>query len=120
MDQACKDNVLGKVQHRVRVTRSFYLGTYPVTQEEYQRIMENNPSFFCATGGGKDIVEGYDTRRFPVEVVSWNAAAEFCRKLADLPEEKAAGRTYRLPSEAQWEYACLRGEHGAIWLHGSL
>ena len=50
-------------------------------------------------------------RAFPdgVETVSWEDAVEFCRRLSDLPEEKAAGRVYRLSTEAQWEYACRAG-----------
>jgi serine/threonine-protein kinase len=99
-------------QHRVRITRPFYLGTYPVTQEEYWRVMAANPSEFSATGKNKDKVAGQDTRRFPVEHVPWADAAEFCRKLSEMPEEKAAGRWYRLPSEAQWEYACRAGSTG--------
>ena len=99
-------------QHRVRITKPFYLGMYVVTQEEYQRVMGTNPSEFSATGKGKDKVAGQDTKRFPVEKVSWDDAVEFCRKLSDMPEEKAAGRMYRLPSEAQWEYACRAGSTG--------
>ncbi len=83
-----------------------------MTQEEYQRLMGTNPSWFSATGKGKDKVGGRDTKRFPVENVSWDEAVEFCRKLSSLPEERAAGRTYRLPSEAQWEYACRAGSTG--------
>jgi formylglycine-generating enzyme required for sulfatase activity len=71
--------------------------------------MGTTPSHFSATGNGKDRVTGQDTKWFPVENVSWDDALEFCRKLSELPEEKAAGRTYRLPSEAQWEYACRAG-----------
>jgi formylglycine-generating enzyme required for sulfatase activity len=96
-------------QHRVRITKPFYLGVYEVTQEEYQRVMGKNPSEFSATGKGKDEVSGRDTKRFPLENVSWDDAVEFCRKLSERPEEKAAGRTCRLPSEAQWEYACRAG-----------
>jgi serine/threonine-protein kinase len=99
-------------QHRVRITRPFYLGTYLVTQGEYERVMASNPSEFSATGKGKDKVAGQETKRFPVEMVSWDEAVEFCRKLSDLPAEKAAGRTYLLPSEAQWEYACRAGSTG--------
>src|SRR5215510_13104505 len=58
-----------KPQHRVRITRPFYLGAYEVTQEEYQRVMGTNPSFFSPTGPGKDRVAGLDTPRFPAEQV---------------------------------------------------
>jgi formylglycine-generating enzyme required for sulfatase activity len=99
-------------QHRARITKPFYLGMYEVTQEEYQRVTGSNPSEFSATGKSKDKVAGQETKRFPVENVSWGDAAEFCRKLSEMPEEKAAGRTYHLPSEAQWEYACRAGSTG--------
>jgi formylglycine-generating enzyme required for sulfatase activity/serine/threonine protein kinase len=99
-------------QHRVRITKPFYLGTYLVTQGEYQRVMGANPSKFSTTGKSKEKVAGQDTKRFPVENVCWDDAVEFCRKLSEMPEEKAIGRTYRLPSEAQWEYACRSGNTG--------
>jgi serine/threonine-protein kinase len=99
-------------QHRARITKPFYLGAYVVTQGEYQRVMGTNPSEFSATGKQKDKAAGQDTQRLPAECVSWDDAAEFCRKLSDLPGEKAAGRTYLLPSEAQWEYACRAGSTG--------
>jgi serine/threonine protein kinase len=99
-------------QHRVRITKPFYLGRYVVTQGEYEKVMGNNPSEFSATGKQKDKVGGQDTKRFLVEGVSWDEAVEFCRKLSERPEEKAAGRRYRLPSEAQWEYACRAGNTG--------
>jgi formylglycine-generating enzyme required for sulfatase activity len=113
-DEIYKDHLLDEEpQHRVRITRSFYLGTYLVTQEEYQRGMGTNPSEFSATGKHKDgRVAGQDTKRFPVDNVSWDDAIEFCRKLSELPEERAAGRSYRLPTEAQWEYACRAGSTG--------
>ena len=99
-------------RHDVRITRPFYLGMYLVTQEEYQRVMGTNPSDFSATGYQKDIVAGQDTKRFPVEMVTWQDANEFCARLSEMPEEKSAGRRYRLPSEAQWEYACRAGSTG--------
>jgi formylglycine-generating enzyme required for sulfatase activity len=64
--------------------------------------MGSNPSHFGAA-------TGLDTRRFPVENVSWNDAVEFCRRLSVLPAEKQSGRTYRLPTEAEWEYSCRGG-----------
>jgi formylglycine-generating enzyme required for sulfatase activity/outer membrane protein assembly factor BamB len=103
-----------KPQHRVRSTRPFYLGVYEVTQEEYQRVMGSNPSFFAPTGTGKDKVAGRSTARFPVEQVTWPSAVEFCRRLSQLPAEKQAGRVYRLPTEAEWEYACRAGTRTAF------
>jgi formylglycine-generating enzyme required for sulfatase activity/serine/threonine protein kinase len=112
-DQWCKDRLPAEgPRHHVRITQPFYLGAYHVTQVEYQQVMGTNPSEFSATGKGKDKVAGQDTKRFPVECVSWDDAVEFCRKLSALPEEKAAGRWYRLPGEAQWEYACRAGTTG--------
>ncbi|OCQ93366.1 hypothetical protein BCD67_03620 [Oscillatoriales cyanobacterium USR001] len=75
-------------QHQVTIAQPFYLGKYPVTQEQYQAIMGNNPSSFKGA-------------KRPVENVSWNDAVNFCQKLSE-----KIGKTYRLPSEAQWEYAC--------------
>lgn len=91
----------------VRLTQDFYLGMYEVTQEEFQRVMGENPSWFSPTGGGRDLVRGLDTRRFPVENVSWDEAESFCRKLRDLSRQPRA--FYWLPTEAQWEYACRAG-----------
>ncbi|MGA2622049.1 MAG: SUMF1/EgtB/PvdO family nonheme iron enzyme, partial [Thermoguttaceae bacterium] len=99
-------------RHHVRITQPFYLGVYEVTQGEYERVMGTNPSEFSATGKEKDKVAGQDPKRFPVECVSWDDCVEFCRKLSALPEEKAAGRWYGLPTEAQWEYACRAGSTG--------
>jgi len=82
--------------HQVTLTQPFYLGVYEVTQEQYERVMGENPSKFK---GPKN----------PVEHASWDDAVEFCRKLSALTEEKAAGRVYRLPTEAEWEYACRAG-----------
>jgi formylglycine-generating enzyme required for sulfatase activity len=88
----------------VTITKPFYLGKYPVTQEQYERLTGKNPSYFAATGDGKAKVEGLDTKPFPVEQVSWEDATAFCRKLAERTGHKA-----RLPSEAEWEYACRAG-----------
>ncbi len=87
-----------KPQHRVRITKPFYLGTTEVTQGQYEKVMGSNPSRFKESGPDA-----------PVENVTWIDAHEFCRKLPDLAEEKKAGWRYRLPTEAQWEYACRAG-----------
>jgi len=96
-------------QHRVRLSKPFYLGSYEVTQEEYERVIGHNPSSFTKHRWrtGESAVE--DTRRFPVEMVSWEEATEFCRAMSSMAPERAAQRTYRLPAEAEWEYACRAG-----------
>lgn len=99
-------------QHRVRITKPFWLGRYEVTQAEYSQVMETNPSGFSDKGEWKEKVVGLDPRRFPVENVSWDDAVEFCRKLSALPAERSAGRVYRLPTEAEWEHACRAGTTG--------
>jgi len=87
----------------------FYLGRTAVTQRQYHRLTNKRPSGFKSTGRMKARIEGLDTSDFPVERVTWHDAVEFCTLLGELPEEKAAGRRYRLPTEFEWEYAC-RGE----------
>lgn len=96
-------------QHRVRISRPFYMGAYEVTQDQFFKIMETHPSHFCRTGVGARQVEDLETDDFPVDRVTWEEAVEFCGRLSDLDEETAAGRTYRLPTEAEWEFACRAG-----------
>jgi formylglycine-generating enzyme required for sulfatase activity len=92
--------------HPVTITRPFHLGAFLVTQGQYERVMGRNPSFFTkARGGGPD---------HPVDTVSWNDAAKFCDRLSELPDEEAKGRIYRLPTEAEWEYACRAGTQTAF------
>jgi formylglycine-generating enzyme required for sulfatase activity len=93
--------------HPVTISQPFYYGIYPVTQREYETVMGENPSHFGETNGG-----GPD---HPVEMVSWAQAKEFCWNLSSRPEEAGAGRVYRLPSEAEWEYACRAGTTTPFW-----
>ncbi len=86
--------VFEKPQHRVRITRPFYLGVHEVTQGQYEEVTGETPSGFK---GSDDL---------PVEQVSWNEAIAFCTKLS-ARERLMDG--YRLPSEAEWEYACRAG-----------
>ena len=103
-------------RHRVRITNPFWLGMTPVTQEEYQQVVGRNPSEFSASGDLKLKVAGQVTRRFPVESVSWFDAVGFCDALSELPAEKDAKRHYRLPTEAEWEYACRARDHDEVLL----
>jgi formylglycine-generating enzyme required for sulfatase activity len=96
-----KEHRANEEQHRVEITRPFYMGATLVTQEQYQRVTGINPSEYQqARGGGPD---------YPVEKVSWYDAVAFCKRLSELAEEREAERVYRLPTEAEWEYACRAG-----------
>ena len=79
-----------KPKHEVTI-QPFFMGKYPITQEQYRQVTGNNPSYFKS-----------DNR--PVENVFWNDAVEFCEILS-----QRTGREYRLPYEAEWEYACRAG-----------
>ena len=86
-----EDHSNNKTQHEVTLTKPFYMGKYTVTQEQYQQVMGSNPSNFK----GKDN---------PVEMVSWDDAQEFIKKVS-----AASAQAVRLPTEAEWEYACRAG-----------
>lgn len=96
-------------RHAVRITRPYWLGVFPVTQAQYRAVTGTSPSHFSASGRGAERVAGLDTDDFPVEMVSWEDVAAYCENLAGAPEEAAAGREYRLPTEAEWEHACRAG-----------
>ena len=78
-------------QRRVTISKPFHMGVHEVTQDQYAAVMGKNPSKFSGLMN-------------PVEQVSWEAAVEFCRRLA-----KTTGWAVRLPTEAEWEYACRAG-----------
>jgi len=99
-----------KPQHLVRITEDFLIGQLEVTQEQYERVLGHNPAWFQPQGdGARQVASLPTTRQLPVEMVSWSDAVLFCRVLSEFPEEQAAGRTYRLPTEAEWEFACRAG-----------
>jgi formylglycine-generating enzyme required for sulfatase activity len=102
----------GEAQHEAAITRPFYLGVHTVTQGQFQKVMGKNPSFFHPKNGG--------SLDHPAEQVRWGEARQFCKSLSELPEEKKAGRTYRLPSEAEWEYACRAGTTTAFHVGDAL
>jgi formylglycine-generating enzyme required for sulfatase activity/tetratricopeptide (TPR) repeat protein len=80
-------------RHRVRIGQPFYMGKYEVTQDQWQAVMGENPSYFKDCGGD-----------CPVERVPWEDCQSFCRKLSS-----RVGKEIRLPSESEWEYACRAG-----------
>ena len=84
---------------KVRITQPFYLGVHEVTQQQFKSVMGYNPSFF-----------NYNSPNHPVDSISYDTAIEFCNKLS--AKEK---RTYRLPTEAEWEYACRAGTTTAFY-----
>ena len=115
-----------ETEHDVIITRDFHLSVTLVTQAQFRRVMGFNPSFFSHDGqpagagaypttapaGGSDQVAAFTQKEldeFPVDNVSYDDAKVFCDRLAALPAERAAGRVYRLPTSAEWEYACRGG-----------
>lgn len=78
-------------RHVVHITKSFYVGVYEVTQEQYDKVMSNNPA-------------DNKNPNLPAGNITWNDATEFCRKLSLMTGDK-----YRLPTEAEWEYAARGG-----------
>ena len=112
-------------QHRVRITRAFYLGTYHVTRGQFRQFVKDSGYTTDAEKGKKPGAFGWnpDTKKcefnekyswrnagfeqsdeHPVVNVSWNDSVEYCKWLS-----RKEGKTYRLPTEAEWEYACRAG-----------
>jgi serine/threonine-protein kinase len=119
-----------KPRHRVKITQPFYLGKYKVTQAEYQAVTGTNPSTFGPKGHQRASVAKLDTGRHPVESISWLDAVRFCNELSKrqglqpcytIQDETVTvrrGTGYRLPTEAEWEYACRAGTE-TRWYFGS-
>ncbi|MFM8477617.1 MAG: formylglycine-generating enzyme family protein, partial [Planctomycetaceae bacterium] len=90
-----------ETQHQVTLSKPFYMGRTEVTQGQWKKVMGTEP------WKGKSLVEEGDD--YPAVYISWDDAVAFCKKLSD-----KEGRTYRLPTEAEWEYACRGGTKTAF------
>ena len=111
-------------RHKVLMTRGFYLGIHEVTQKQFEAVMGYNPSYFSRdgkkkpgvtyrddpTGGKSQLGAKDDPDNYPVDNISWVEANEFCEKLSAMKKEEDSSRIYRLPTEAEWEYACRGGD----------
>lgn len=89
-------------QHKVRITKAFWIGVEEVTVEQYSTVLNRE-------------LNKLDDGNHPEDHLSWHDAEAFCRKLSELEPEKLAGRNYRLPTEAEWEYACRAGTNTAYF-----
>jgi formylglycine-generating enzyme required for sulfatase activity/predicted DNA-binding WGR domain protein len=92
-----KDRYDDETQHEVTITKTFYMGKFEVTQEQWEAVMGKNPS-------------AYKGPKLPVNNISWNDCKEFIKKLNGITKNK-----YRLPTEAEWEYACRAGTTTAYY-----
>lgn len=114
-------------RHKVVLTQPFYLGVNEITQGEYTKVMGMYPSHPATQGQGKEQGSGITNADLPVHYVTWNEAAEFCAKLSEQEKFKPFysrvgetimaldGAGYRLPSEAEWEFACRAGTVTKYW-----
>jgi formylglycine-generating enzyme required for sulfatase activity len=98
-----RDDTKGPL-HRVTIAQGFWLGETPVTQGQYEAVSGENPSYFQSAG-----------EHAPVEQVDWHHAQAFCDQLTEQVAELRSGERFRLPSEAEWEYACRAGTTTALY-----
>lgn len=99
-------------RHEVTITKPFYLGVFEVKQAEYVKTMQG-----VSKANNRSAFKGDDN---PVENVEWKFAKLFCERLSSRPSEKQAGRSYRLPTESEWEYACRAGTSTTFHVGDSL
>jgi formylglycine-generating enzyme required for sulfatase activity len=99
-------------QHEVELTRGFWLGETPVTQSLWQAVMARNASLWQTLTGHTSNPSKFQGGDRPVEQVSWDDCQQFLSRANGM----LAGLEIRLPTEAEWEYACRAGTTGATWL----
>jgi formylglycine-generating enzyme required for sulfatase activity len=95
---------------KTEIKEDFEIAVHDVTQGQWEAVMGNNPSYFSRKGIGREHVidiPDEELKLFPVEMVSWDDAQQFIKKLNE--KERGHGYVYRLPTEAEWEYACRGG-----------
>ena len=91
-----------EILHKVKLSKPFLIGKFPITQKQYLTIMRNNPSNFKGDNN-------------PVECVCWEDAKKYCERLNNLFKDKLpVGCNFSLPTEAQWEYACRAGTNTSL------
>ena len=95
-EQAAVAEQVSSQRHPVTLSNAFFMGAMEVTQQQFERV----------TGQQRGTFQGSE---LPVETVTWKEAIDFCQQLRQFAGERAAGRRYRLPTEAEWEYACRAG-----------
>lgn len=109
--------------HEVRITSGFLMGIWEVTRGQYRSVMGSDAVESLPAVSDESEQEEKNLDEYPMSNVTWYNAAEFCRRLNGLSEERLKGRTYGLPTEAQWEYCCRSGStlphvHLANWIEG--
>ena len=100
----CGKDFNDKPVREVTITKSFYIGACEVSQKQFKEIMGFNPSWYAYKGD-----------EMPVEGATWFEAVEFCKRLG-----KREGKKYRLPTEAEWEYACKAGANWMVATNSNL